>query len=355
MPPTYPWQIVGATILGVIGAATVLMIEHFRQERRRHVMNQDLDRLSRQLSRMRLELDQLRETQQKHDQKGKKNRKRKVSLMSTTTTSTEDYRSANDLDSSEQEFYDLSDDDIVLTSVRTIGTSLEEIDKNLDCGKIEIISETLVIINNMIDDDPNRVDLSWRAAKAYYNIAMLCEDSADKQETIKKGIDVCLNALKVNPNVPELHKWYAILIGSRADFQSMKDRISDGHLFKKHIDIAIELSPSDPSLHHLLGRFAYEVAGLKWYERKAAAALFGEPPSATYQDALDHFFKAEDLSKSAWKENKMLIGKCLIANGDYKDGITWLIKAKNITCKDEVEKRFDSEIQTLLTKYSSYS
>lgn len=58
------WHIIGATFLGVIGAATVMIIEHFRQERRRHVMSQDLARMSRQLSMMRNELDQLRELQQ---------------------------------------------------------------------------------------------------------------------------------------------------------------------------------------------------------------------------------------------------------------------------------------------------
>lgn len=64
MSAAHSWNIFGAAILGVIGAASILIIEHYRQERRRHVMNQDLDRLSRQLSVMRLELDQLRTAQQ---------------------------------------------------------------------------------------------------------------------------------------------------------------------------------------------------------------------------------------------------------------------------------------------------
>ncbi|GJQ85382.1 hypothetical protein Trydic_g10156 [Trypoxylus dichotomus] len=335
MSSTLPWQIVGATILGVIGAASVLIIEHFRQERRRHVMSQDLDRLSRQLTMMRLELDQLREAQQKHDHK-------------------EEFRSATDMDSSEQEFYDLSDDEIVGPK-KSIGTSLEEIDKNLDSGRLEVIKETLVIISNMIDENSSSVDLSWRAGKACHYIAMTCEDSSDKQDNIKKGIEFCQAGLKINSKVADIHKWYAILVGSRSDFQSMKDKISDGYLFKKHIDIALRLNPLDPTLHHLLGRFAYEVASLRWYERKAAAAFFGEPPTATYQEALDHLFKAEELSKREWKENKMLIGKCLIANGDSKSGITWLTRAKNITCKDDLEKGFDTEIQMLLTKYGSNS
>lgn len=63
---------------------------------------------------------------------------------------------------------------------------LDEIDKNLDSGKIDVIRETLVIIGNMIDENPKRADLTWRAAKAYYHIAMN-SDIVAKQENIKKG------------------------------------------------------------------------------------------------------------------------------------------------------------------------
>ena len=31
---------------------------------------------------------------------------------------------------------------------------------------------------------------------------------------------------------------------------------------------------------------------MTWMERKAASALFGEPPSATYEETLAHFEKA---------------------------------------------------------------
>jgi hypothetical protein len=37
----------------------------------------------------------------------------------------------------------------------------------------------------------------------------------------------------------------------------------------------------------------FEVAGIGYYTRRVAAALVGEPPSATYEDALNEFILAD--------------------------------------------------------------
>lgn len=42
----------------------------------------------------------------------------------------------------------------------------------------------------------------------------------------------------------------------------MREKIEDGYVFKQHVDKALALRPDDPSLHHLLGRFKYEVSVL---------------------------------------------------------------------------------------------
>lgn len=83
----------------------------------------------------------------------------------------------------------------------------------------------------------------------------------------------------------------------------------DGLSLQEHIDRAITLNPGESTLHHLRGRFCFEVrcgaereaslptshphqvAGVSWLEKKAAAALFGSPPESTYQEALDNLMK----------------------------------------------------------------
>ena len=66
---------------------------------------------------------------------------------------------------------------------------------------------------------------------------------------------------------------------------------------------------------------------MSWLERKIAGTLFAELPSATYDDAIEDFMKAETLSPSPWKENRLLIAKCHINQGNYFEGVTWLDKA----------------------------
>lgn len=74
-------------------------------------------------------------------------------------------------------------------------------------------------------------------------------------------MEACQEAITLNPKLADAHKWFAILIGSRGVYQPIKDRVADGHLFKKHLDIALELNPMDYALHHMLGRFDFNIVG----------------------------------------------------------------------------------------------
>ncbi|XP_022901059.1 regulator of microtubule dynamics protein 3-like [Onthophagus taurus] len=344
--------IIGAGLVGIMGAVSIILYEHFRQERRSRAMAQNLNRIDAQITNMREELERMRKSQ-----KAKRNhfstKPTISSAKSYTISDTEDYKSPSD--TSDQEFFDISDEEVDGLVREPKELTLIDIDKRLGTDDTEIILETLTILDNLCGKYPNDPQFWYRLAKCCHAAAVHSVQPQTKRENISKGVNACNRALNFEPNNPEVHKLYAILVGLRSDFEPTKQRIADGFLFKQHVDIAIKLNPTDASLHHMLGRFKYEIAGLKWFERKVATALFGEPPNGTYDEALNCFLEAERLTSSDWKENKMYIGKCYIALGDIHRGIDWLQQAIDIVSGSQMEElSLNSEIGRLLNQYNVY-
>ncbi|KAJ8248241.1 hypothetical protein GJAV_G00239920 [Gymnothorax javanicus] len=153
----------------------------------------------------------------------------------------------------------------------------------------------------------------WRLMRAYVDVHDLASDVGDKKSYAADGKMVGEEAITVNPMCAESHQWYAILCGLMSEYESVQNKIKNGYLFKDHLDKAIELKPQDPLSYYLLGRWCYAVAQLSWIERKVAATLFGEPPSASVHDALQNFLKVEEIHPKYSKCNYVFLAKC------YKD------------------------------------
>ena len=121
----------------------------------------------------------------------------------------------------------------------------------------------LKMITDSLKEHNNNPSFLWRLCKAQYLNAVLAgQDGAVdiKKDLITEAVQSGQRALDINQDISEAHKWYAISLGSRGEFQGVKEKILDGFEFKKHIDRAAELNPGDHITHHLLGRFCYEVS-----------------------------------------------------------------------------------------------
>uniref|UniRef100_A0A8C2PM05 Regulator of microtubule dynamics protein 2 n=1 Tax=Cyprinus carpio TaxID=7962 RepID=A0A8C2PM05_CYPCA len=159
----------------------------------------------------------------------------------------------------------------------------------------------------------HRCQYLWRLSRAYADAHDFARDLAEKKSCAENGKKVGETVISINPLCAEGHQWYAIHCGLLSEYDSIQNKIKNGYLFKDHLDKAIELKPEDPLSYYLLGRWCYAVSQCTWIERKIAATLFGEPPSATVQDALQNFLKAEEISPKYSKFNYVFLAKC------YKD------------------------------------
>ncbi|XP_042358417.1 regulator of microtubule dynamics protein 2 [Plectropomus leopardus] len=153
----------------------------------------------------------------------------------------------------------------------------------------------------------------WRLIRAYCDVHDISATMEEKKNHAETGKKVGEEAVSLNPTCAESHQWYAIMCGIMAEYDTVQNKIKNGYIFKDHLDKAIELKPQDPMSYYLLGRWCYAVAQLSWIERKVAATLFGEPPSATIEDALKNFLKVEEIQPGYSKLNYVFLAKC------YKD------------------------------------
>jgi len=193
----------------------------------------------------------------------------------------------------------------------------------------------------------------WRLARATYLYMQnfMLTDKEKHKALCNEAKGYAQDALELNNDDPDAHKWCAMTIGTSNDYAGTNEKIKNGHAMKHHIDEALKRRPEDRTLHHLLGRWCYNVAALSWLERKVASALFSTPPEATYDDALKSFLEAERLTPSDWKENRLYVALCYEQLKDKVKVKEWLQKADQIPIVSTDDEAAGKEIKKLLAKY----
>ncbi|KAI8513530.1 Regulator of Microtubule Dynamics [Branchiostoma belcheri] len=231
--------------------------------------------------------------------------------------------------------------------------SLVRVD-TLHNGSLQNKEEAYNMLLQLKEKHSGSAEVLWRLSRS---MMAKFDGEADPQ----KRQDLCFQAkglaevaLAVDANSADAHKWFAIALGSCSEFLSVQDKIKDGYKFKEHIERALELRPNDATVHHLLGRWCYEVTMLSWVERKVASALFAAPPNSSVDEALEHFLEAENLEPGFYKANSLYIAKCYIQNSDYCNATLWLEKALQQPINDEEDRTTQTEVTQLLQKYKPW-
>ena len=91
-----------------------------------------------------------------------------------------------------------------------------------------------------------------------------------------------------------MFQWKGILLSDVGDYEGSKKKIQNAYIIRDEFVKASELNPNDALCYFLLGEWCYTVSDMSWMLRQAAKAIFGTPPSSTFEEALKHFLKAEE-------------------------------------------------------------
>lgn len=174
------------------------------------------------------------------------------------------------------------------------------------------------------------VNILWREARAAYKLSSVTTNKAKREELIRDGFAWAQKSLEVDDKNYASHKWMSVLLDAKSELDGIKERVSQLENVKKHMQMAVELNPNDPTNWYLLGSFAFGLAEMPWYQRKIVSTIFATPPSGTYEEALEHFLKAEETKANFFSKNLLSIGKCYLALKDKEKAKEFLTRAANV-------------------------
>ncbi|XP_014218489.1 regulator of microtubule dynamics protein 1 [Copidosoma floridanum] len=192
------------------------------------------------------------------------------------------------------------------------------------------------------------VEILWRLSRALYKMSKLESKEVEAKQLVYEAYDVICEALSLQEDHWAVHKWIAILLNSKTSFEGTKIKIKELYNIKKHMLRAAELNPKDATTLYMIGNWCYQVADLAWYQRKIASAIFGEPPTSSYEEALNYFELAEKVDPNFYNHNLLMLGKTYLKLNRKEEAIYYLKKASEYLAKTEDDLEAKQEAMKIL-------
>jgi tetratricopeptide (TPR) repeat protein len=172
-------------------------------------------------------------------------------------------------------------------------------------------------------------ELLWRLARVLAEKAKIAQNKEEKKTLFDEALEYAEKAIK-NEEAPGCfgaHKWYAIIVNYVGELEGTKAQIKRSYDIKVHLERALEIYGRDATTWHILGVWHFTFADMPSYTRLAAKAIFGTPPSSTYEEALRHFERAEALQPGFYKANSFYLGESHDRLGNKEKALEFYKKA----------------------------
>ncbi|XP_012679614.2 regulator of microtubule dynamics protein 1 [Clupea harengus] len=226
---------------------------------------------------------------------------------------------------------------------------LEQADYLYSCGDTEKLHQLLLQYKSSDD-----AEFLWRLARACRDLSLLSHVGAEqKKQLTYEALEYASRALEKNDACFAAHKWYAVCLSDVGDYEGVKVKIGNSYIIKEHLERAVELNPKDATSLHILGYWCYAFAELPWYQRKVAAMIFASPPTATFEEALVFFQKAEEVDPNFYSKNLLMMGKSYMMLKDNGQAVAWLTRAQDYVPRTEEDKQVHKEAVDLLKKLNA--
>ncbi|TYZ67053.1 hypothetical protein PybrP1_003855 [[Pythium] brassicae (nom. inval.)] len=232
-----------------------------------------------------------------------------------------------------------------------LSSALAEITKTADAfSDRDEHSEAREYLLSVLPDHPDEVDVLWRLARASYALGAAKSEREEKKALAFEGLTFAEKAYATNADSAASNLWMAVLTSAVGDYRDLKDKIAGAYVIRDHAERSIELNPSDPTPHHILGNWALAFADMSWIEKRAAAAIFGALPTATYEDAVRHLHAAETLNPGGWKKNAYLLAETYHKMKRPSDAAKWALVARDAPLKTKDDRDAHALVLALTKK-----
>uniref|UniRef100_A0A1B0CL79 Regulator of microtubule dynamics protein 1 n=1 Tax=Lutzomyia longipalpis TaxID=7200 RepID=A0A1B0CL79_LUTLO len=232
------------------------------------------------------------------------------------------------------------------TPVNSVEELIPQSDQFFDENKYREAYEVLL---NHPERDTN-VEVIWRIARGYYKTAKETENKTEKAALVRSGFEFIQRGLGIDDTHYAIHKWYAILLDAKSEQDGMWERVNQLHRVKHHMVRATECNPNDPTSWWILGCFEFGIADMSWYVMKIVQKALKEPPTGTYENALECFLRAENIKPMFYTTNHLWLGKCYKALKDPEKAKHHLNIAATTPVKNYDDKKCQEEALQLLKK-----
>ncbi|XP_063238371.1 regulator of microtubule dynamics protein 1-like isoform X1 [Bacillus rossius redtenbacheri] len=209
-------------------------------------------------------------------------------------------------------------------------------------------AEAYKLLVSMKDSDD--VEVLWRICRALFSMSKQTDDKELKKKHVFEAFETAQKALELDDNHYAAHKWYAILVDVRMSYDGIRARVNHLMIMKKHMLRAIELNPEDATTLYMLGFWCFSIADLPWYQRKIASAVFSDPPTSTYEEALQYFLRAEEKDPNFYSQNLLMLGKTYLRMKNLEKASHYLKLAAAYPLNTEDDAQANKEATELLKK-----
>ena len=193
---------------------------------------------------------------------------------------------------------------IILSSL-IAGQDLKDIDIKLTNLEFDKAQSSLEQLYNKY---PENTDVLLRLSITHHYLSeSALKKSLDKKNALK-AFEYIEKALNIEPDNPDILKWYVITLGKTVEEDTIRNQIEQSKNIKNIALKVIDLLPDDEFCYSIMGQWHYKLADLGRASRRVASILFSEPPKGSFEEA-QYFFE-----------------KSLERNSDYIGTYYWLGK-----------------------------